>query len=92
MTKLIANTSDVGTEKHMPVITRENGKIIAKCGEVPHPMLENHYIQWMALVSKNHVEMVFLHPGDEPVAVFNEVEHGAVYAYCNLHSLWLKGF
>jgi superoxide reductase len=92
MVKLVAKTNDLGTEKHTPVIEHEGGKLIAKCGSNPHPMVENHYIMWMALVTDNRCEIVYLHTGEEPKAEWCDVEHGTVYAYCNLHSLWATSF
>ena len=56
-----------------------------------HPMLPEHYIEWIALKTKFGNQRKVLAPGAEPKACFavcegDEVE--AVYAYCNLHSLW----
>ena len=34
----------------------------------------------------------YLKPGDKPEADFHLVEHGTVYAYCNLHGLWKTKF
>jgi superoxide reductase len=92
MEKLIAKTGDVGAEKHVPVITHEGGKLIAKCGEIPHPMTEVHHIEWMALVTDGRVRIVWLKHEGEPKAEWGETEHGIVYAYCNIHGLWKKEF
>ncbi len=35
--ELVAGSTDAATEKHVPFVTREGGKIIAKVGEVDHP-------------------------------------------------------
>ena len=45
MTKLEPNTTDASKEKHVPVITRENGKIKVSIGSVLHPMTLEHYIE-----------------------------------------------
>lgn len=92
MTKLTANTTDAAQEKHVPVVTRDGGKIKVAVGSTPHPMLEEHYIQWVALVSGDQVEIRYLHPGQEPKAEFPEVKSGTVYEYCNLHGLWKADF
>ena len=34
-----------GGVKHIPVITKEDGKIVVTMGEEAHPMLEEHYIK-----------------------------------------------
>ena len=54
-------------------------------------MLPEHYIEWVSLQSKCGNQRKQLRPGDAPEVSFaltdgDEVE--AVYAYCNLHSLW----
>jgi superoxide reductase len=51
-------------------------------------MLPEHHIEWIALVTDEKVELVYLKPGMEPKAEFAEVSSGTVYEYCNLHGLW----
>jgi superoxide reductase len=92
MTKLEANSTDAAQEKHVPVVTKENGKIKVAVGSVLHPMLAEHYIEWIALVSGKNVEITYLEPGMEPKAEFNETQSGTVYEYCNLHGLWKVDF
>ena len=91
MKEIVPCSTDAATEKHIPVYRIENGKVYVKIGEVPHPMTEEHYIQWVSLQTKDGNQRRELHPGDAPEVCFpidegDEVE--AVYAYCNLHSLW----
>jgi len=92
MTKLEANSTDAAQEKHVPVITREGGKLKVSVGSVLHPMLPEHHIEWIALATEDKVEIVYLKPGMEPKAEFNEVASGTVYEYCNLHGLWKAEF
>nr|WP_319487205.1 desulfoferrodoxin [uncultured Caproiciproducens sp.] len=92
MTKLEANSTDAAQEKHVPVITREDGKIKVSVGSVLHPMLPEHHIEWIALATDDKVEITYLKPGMEPKAEFNEVSSGTVYEYCNLHGLWKAEF
>jgi superoxide reductase len=70
MTKLQANTVDASQEKHVPAVKYEAGKIKAAVGSVPHPMLVEHHIEWIALVAGNKFEMVYLKPGMEAKAEF----------------------
>jgi len=54
-------------------------------------MQPEHYIEWVSLQTKQGNQRKVLQPGDAPKVCFaicegDEVE--AVYAYCNLHSLW----
>ncbi|PRR84286.1 desulfoferrodoxin [Clostridium vincentii] len=88
MKKLEANTTDGAKEKHVPVAIRKDDKIHVQVGSVNHPMTEEHYIQWIAVVSKNSIERISLSPGDEPKAVFVDKDDVEVYEYCNLHGLW----
>ena len=63
MTKLKANSTDAAKEKHVPVVTKENGRIKVAVGSTLHPMLPEHHIEWIALVAGNRVEFKFLKPG-----------------------------
>ncbi len=91
MTEIVPGSVDAAAEKHVPVWTVEGNTVNVKVGEVAHPMLPEHYIEWVSLQSKCGNQRKQLRPGDAPEASFaltdgDEVE--AVYAYCNLHSLW----
>lgn len=91
MTELVAGTSDGAREKHVPVYEVKDNIVHVKVGEVAHPMIPEHYIEWIVLQTKNGVQRKELNPVDKPEACFalcdgDEVE--AVYAYCNLHGLW----
>lgn len=91
MTELKPNTSDGAREKHVPVITREGQKVTVRVGSVDHPMLDAHYIEWIALQTTSGNQRKALKPGDAPAACFSLCEGDevvAAYAYCNLHGLW----
>ena len=92
MTKLVANSTDAAKEKHVPVVTKEGGKVKVVVGSTPHPMQAEHYIEWIALAADGKVEIHHLKPGEEPKTEFEEAESGTVYAYCNLHGLWKADF
>lgn len=89
--KIVPGTTDAAVEKHVPVWTVENGIVHVKVGSVEHPMLPEHYIEWVSLQTKQGNQRKELHPSEKPEVCFalcegDEVE--AVYAYCNLHSPW----
>lgn len=91
MQELIANSVDAANEKHVPVITVSGQKITVNIGAAAHPMTEEHYIQWIALQTKQGNQRKELKPGDAPAAEFmicEDDEPIAAYAYCNLHGLW----
>lgn len=92
MIRLQANTTDGAKEKHVPAISKEKGRIKVQIGSVPHPMLPEHHIEWIALLAGNKLQFEFLKPGMEPKAEFEDVQSGTVYEYCNLHGLWKADF
>lgn len=92
MTKLVANSTDAATEKHVPEIKKVNGNVQVTIGSVLHPMQTEHYIEWIACVSDGKVEFRYLEPGAEPIAEFYHVNAGMIFAYCNLHGLWKAEF
>lgn len=89
MKKLVENTVDAATEKHVPVVEAAEGVVTVKVGEVAHPMEESHYIEWIEVIAGDKICRRFLNPGETPQAAFKAVD-GAVSAreYCNLHGLW----
>ena len=91
MQELVPGTSDGAHEKHVPVYTVEGNLVTVTVGAVEHPMLPEHYIEWISIQTKFGNQRKALQPGQPPKACFalcegDEVE--AVYAFCNLHSLW----
>ena len=91
MEELTANTTDGAHEKHVPVITIEGNTVTVAVGSVDHPMLEAHYIQWIALETKQGAQRKSLAPDTDPRAFFALAEGDEVicaYEYCNLHGLW----
>lgn len=91
MTELVPNTVDAAQEKHVPVVTIEGDTVTVKVGSVAHPMLPEHYIQWIYLLTEQGGERKILKPGDAPEAVFVMTPGDkfiAAYEYCNLHGLW----
>jgi len=90
MAELIPNTVDASNEKHLPKVTVSSDKISVQVGSVPHPMTDEHYIQFICVETENGDQRICLKPGDSPNAEFGFVNDKpiAVYEYCNLHGLW----
>ena len=91
MKELKAGTTDAAVEKHVPAVTVEGNKVHAVVGSVEHPMLDNHYIQFIALETEKGFQVKNLAPGQQPEADFLVADGDkavAVYEYCNLHGLW----
>lgn len=84
------NSVDASLEKHVPVIEKTKEGILVKVGSTPHPMEQEHYIEWIEVMFDGRVGKQFLNPGDKPEALFKGIEAEKVdaRAYCNLHGLW----
>lgn len=91
MEALVPNTVEASGEKHLPVVTVEEGSINVNIGSVDHPMLPEHYIEWIYVETEQGGQRKVLNPGDKPNVTFflGEDKAKAVYAYCNLHGLWM---
>jgi superoxide reductase len=91
MTEIIPGSVEAAVEKHVPVITVDGNKVTVTVSTVEHPMLPEHYIEWIALETKEGHQRKVLAPGQKPVATFaitDTDEVIAAYAYCNIHGLW----
>lgn len=91
MEELVPNTVEASGEKHLPAVAIEEGAVHVRVGSVEHPMADVHYIEWVYLQTENGGQFAYLNPGQEPKVSFllgNE-KPVAVYAYCNLHGLWM---
>ncbi|MFH1775162.1 MAG: desulfoferrodoxin [Chloroflexota bacterium] len=89
MELLQEKTSDVGREKHVPVIEMTDKGIKVKVGEVPHPMEEEHYIEWVEIIADGASCRRFLKPGDKPEAEFDiKPQKVTAREYCSVHGLW----
>lgn len=83
------NTVDAAKEKHVPVIEAIEGGYRVTVGSVEHPMTEEHYIQWIELMTETEVLRKYLTPNDKPVAEFKtDAKKVCAREYCNLHGVW----
>ncbi|MBQ4580984.1 MAG: desulfoferrodoxin [Clostridia bacterium] len=91
MQEIIPGSVDASQEKHVPVYTVEGNVITVNVGSVDHPMADEHYIEWVAVETKQGVQRKHLNPGSAPNVRFALAEGDevvSVLAYCNLHGLW----
>ncbi|WFR58435.1 desulfoferrodoxin family protein [Anaerocolumna sp. AGMB13025] len=90
MTEVIPNTTEAATEKHLPVVTVNGDEVTVLVGSVEHPMLPEHFIQWIYLETDKGFQVKYLTPGEAPKAVFvlKDEKPVAAYELCNLHGLW----
>lgn len=91
MMELNPNTEDAASEKHVPVIVKDGNVVTVKVGDVPHPMVDDHYISPIFLETSEGLRVKELKPGDAPEATFVLADGETViaaYEYCNKHNLW----
>jgi len=85
----VENTVDAAREKHVPVIEKIDGGVRVKVGTVEHPMTEEHYIQWIEVLTEDKIYRKYLKPGEKPEAIFLLKENVlAAREYCNIHGHW----
>ena len=54
-------------------------------------MLDEHFIEWVAIETAKGAQRKLLKPGEKPCVEFMLTDDDslvAVYEYCNLHGLW----
>ncbi len=92
MQALIPNTTEAAGEKHLPVVTVDGSAVTVCVGAVNHPMQAEHYIEWVYVETENGGQRKAFKPGDAPAVTFclGDDKPVAVYAYCNLHGLWMS--
>ena len=85
MQKLVPNSVDAAFEKHVPTYEVQDGKIFVT---VNHVMEEDHYIEWICMVTDKKECMKYFKPGEEAKTHFKYISGSTLYAYCNKHGLW----
>ena len=90
MEELIPNTVEASGEKHIPSVSVSGDVVTVNVGSVDHPMVDEHFIEWVYVKTDKGGQRKHLKPGEAPNVVFHlgGDKPLAVYAYCNLHGLW----
>jgi len=92
MELLQEKATDVGQERHVPVIETIDSGVKVKVGDVPHPMEEKHYIEWIEIIADGKSCRMSLKPGEKPEAEFDiKPQKVTAREYCNIHGLWKSG-
>lgn len=76
-------------EKHTPIIEKEDGKKLVRLSY--HPMSEEHYIQFIEVISKegDELHLKYLKPNEKAeFDVTYTKEDVEAVEYCNIHGLW----
>ena len=82
MTKLEPGAVDASEEKHVPILAEDGDTLRVDVGAVTHPMLPEHHIAWVALLTDKGYYRKALNPGDEPVALFKRSHLDAALFGC----------
>ncbi len=93
MEELVEKNTDEGQEKHVPVITIDGNNVKVSVGNIPHPMEETHYIEFIQLLIDDSIQTIHLKPGQAPEAQFSipsEYTKISAREYCNIHGLWIS--
>ena len=86
MVLMAEKTADSSTEKHVPVIEKTADGYKVTVGSTLHPMLDNHYIEWIELIADGLSFKKYLKPGDAPSAEFCiKASKVSARKYCNVH-------
>ncbi|MBU4440080.1 MAG: desulfoferrodoxin [Acetobacterium sp.] len=85
------NMIEASKEKHIPVLTFNGNKLHVKVGSLPHPMTTDHSILWIFVQTRNGGQYIQLTPENSPEAQFSveQLDVTRVYAYCDIHGLWV---
>jgi len=89
----LKNPSEVASsiEKHVPIIEKNEEGVLVKVGSEPHPMTEEHYIEWIEISTEIGESKKFLKPNGSPEKMFPvKAQVKQARAYCNLHGLWIS--
>lgn len=90
MTLMNEQTADQAKEKHVPVLQKTEKGVKVVVGTTLHPMLDNHFVEWIELVNEKGINRKYLSAGSAPEALFDcQVKVIQVREYCNLHGLWV---
>ncbi len=85
MTELVPNSVDAAIEKHVPAYEVKDEKIFVK---VNHVMEDEHYIEWVSMVTDKKECTKYFKPGELCETHFKYIPGSTLYAYCNKHGLW----
>lgn len=85
MEEVKANSVDAAFEKHVPTYEKVGDVMNIK---VNHVMEEDHYIEWILVLTEKEEKKLILKPNDTPEMTVPYEKGALIYAYCNKHGLW----
>ena len=66
MKEIIPGTVEASLEKHIPVYEIKDNKVYVSVGSIEHPMIPEHYIEWISLQTTCGNQRKALKPGQKP--------------------------
>lgn len=79
-------------EKHIPILFEtQDGKKEVRVAAKWHPMLEEHYIMFLEVISEdtNKLMRKYFYPNEMPVLELEcDCKNKSARAFCNVHGLW----
>ena len=91
MQEITAGAKEGAKEKHIPVYSINGDTVTVRVGEAEHPMISEHYIDWICMESEEGLQFKKLKSDMSPELSFSLSKGDkvkAVYTFCNLHGLW----
>ena len=75
-------------EKHIPQIIEENNKKYVRLDK--HPMINEHYIQFIEVCSKDksEIRLKYLYPNQKAEFDISDFDSENAVELCNIHNLW----
>ena len=92
MKELVPNSTNAAQEKHVPQVSVNGNIVKVDVGSVKHPMEDEHSITLVHIVTTQGTQRKYLKANTDPVVEFalcQDEQLVEVYAYCNLHGLWM---
>lgn len=86
MNELKVNSVDASFEKHIPTYELEGNMLNIT---VNHVMDDDHFIEWISIISDNEEETIYFKPGEKATASIKYIKGSKIYSYCNKHGLWM---
>ena len=91
MELLNEKTQEEMKEKHLPVITIKDKYVTIKVGEIPHPMIPEHHINFIEAISLDgkYLKRKYLEIDEAPeLGFYCNSDKMKARELCNIHGLW----
>ena len=91
MELLNEKTQEEMKEKHLPVISIQDKNVTIRVGEIPHPMLLEHHIDFIEAISLDgkYLKRKYLEINEIPeLRFYCNSDKMKARELCNIHGLW----